>query len=142
MGSTSSGRGWPSEVPLLPLGRHDPNTCYLSTITFADGACRSLGFVWWLNPPVTREAVCSVPRTGAPVVVLGFPDCPDGAGEEEPEGDCDGDWEPPDGGGEEGGGRDGVNGVLGTDTGGGAGSGRLGTDTVGVVTGPIVRPGA
>ena len=74
--------------------------------------------------------------------MLGFPDCPDGAGEEEPEGDCDGDWEPPDGGGEEGGGRDGVNGVLGTDTGGGAGSGRLGTDTVGVVTGPIVRPGA
>ena len=58
--------------------------------TFADGAWRSLGAVWWLNPPFTPEAVCSVPRTGAPVVpVLGVPDCPDGAGEDEPEGDGD-----------------------------------------------------
>ena len=97
-----------------------------------DGERRSRGDVPRRNPPVALEG-CSDPTTGAPVEPgrrLGCPGCADGAGEDEPDGDCDG--EPPEGGGEDGGG---VSGVLGTGT-GGVGSGRLGVGgSVGVVIG-------
>jgi hypothetical protein len=93
------------------------------------------------NPPFTRAAGCSDPRTGPPVEPgrrLGCPDGADGDGEGEPDGD--GDWEPPDGG--EDGGGDGVTGVLGNGT-GGVGSGRLGGGgSVGVVIGPTSTAGA
>jgi hypothetical protein len=93
---------------------------------------------------VTREAGVSDPSTGAPVEgrPLGWPDGPEGAGEDEPDGDGEEGWEPPPPeGGEEGGGF-GVTGVLGTGIGSG-GSGTVGVGgSSGVVTGPTVRAGA
>src|SRR4030081_1222933 len=60
-----------------------------------DGECRSRDVVCRGSPLVTREAGVSDPSTGAPVEgrPLGWPDGPEGAGEDAAGGDGGGGWE-------------------------------------------------